>query len=44
MKKINKMLKHLLVISFKTFSEHEGAIYVLFFILDMLASEPPKSD
>ena len=44
MKKINKILKHLLVISFKTFSEHEWAIYALFFILDMLASEPPTSD
>ena len=44
MKKINKILKYLSVISFKTFSEHEWAIYALFFILDMLASEPPTSD
>ena len=33
MKKINKILKYLSVISFKTFSEHEWAIYALFFIL-----------
>ena len=43
MKKINKILKYLLVISFKTFSEHEWVINALFFILDMLASEPPTA-
>ena len=37
MKKINIILKYLLVISFKTFSEHEWVINALFFILDMLA-------
>ena len=43
MKKINKILKNLLVISFKAFSEHEWVINALFFILDMLASEPPTA-
>ena len=44
MKNKNKILKHLWMISFKTFSEHEWAIYALFFIFDMLKSEPPTSD